>query len=392
MKRLLWSLMVFAAACSSPAAPPSPTLPAATLPDLSRTEQSVQEQIAASYAALQSKPNDADAYGDVGNLLLAAEYADAAEPFYLHAQALAPADARWPYYLGHVYRHRSEPEKAIASFERALQLRPGDIPTLVWLGDVLLDQGQPDRAELLFDQAIAAQPMLVAALFGGGRAALAKRDYARAVDRFERALAVDPRATIVHYPLALAYRGLGDTTRAEAHLRQRGDVEVAPPDPLMVALRDVLRSSRAEEERGERALNGHDYAGAVRHFKSALESAPDNASIRLKLATAMSLVGDASGAITQLEEAVRRDPRFAQAHYSLGVLLAQQGRVGDATGHFAAAVSADPAFPAARYAYGLALAQTKRYEEARKQLAEGAARFPDHKEFADALAKFGNTR
>jgi tetratricopeptide (TPR) repeat protein len=380
-------LMVCAVACSSRPATTSAPLPSAALPDLSRTEKSVQEQIAASYAALQSKTNDAGAYGEVGNLLLAAEYFDAAEPFYLHAQALAPDDARWSYYLGHVYRNRSAPEKAIASFERALQLRPGDLPTLVWLGNVYLDQGQADRAEPFFEQAIAAQPALVAALFGAGRAALAKRDYSRAVDRFERALAADPRATIVHYPLALAYRGLGDTANAEAHLRQRGDVEVAPPDPLMVALRDVLRSSRAEEERGERALNNRDIDGAVLHFKTALAAAPDSASIRQKLATALALRGDADGAIAELLEAVRRDPRSAQAQYSLGVLLAQRGRVGDAAGHFASAVSADLGFPAARYAYALALAQTKRYEEARRQLTEGAARFPDHKEFAEALAK-----
>ena len=390
MTRVLCALMVLATACSSRPAAPTVALPTAALPDLARTEKSVQDQIAAGYAALQSKTNDADAYGEVGNLLLAAEYSDAAEPFYLHAQALAPDDARWPYYLGHVYMNRSAPEKAIASFERALQLRPGDIPTLVWLGNVRLDQGQPDLAEPLFDRAIAAQPALVAALFGAGRAALAKRDYSRAVDRFERALSADPRATIVHYPLALAYRGLGDTASAETHLSQRGDVEVAPPDPLMVALRDVLRSSRAEEERGERALNNRDFDGAVLHFKASLASAPDNASVRQKLATALSLRGDANGAIAELEEAIRRAPRLAPAQYSLGVLLAQQGRLGDATGHFEAAVAADPAFPAARYAYALALAQTKRYEEARRQLAEGASRFPDRKEFGDALARLSN--
>jgi tetratricopeptide (TPR) repeat protein len=385
--RWLCALLVVAAACSSQPAAPAADLPAATLPDLSHTEKPVQEQIAARYAALQSKPNDADAYGEVGNLLLAAEYYDAAEPFYLHAEAVAPQDARWPYYLGHVYMNRSVPDKAIASFERALQLRPGDIPTLVWLGNLRLDQGQPDRAEPLFEQALAGQPALVAALFGAGRAALAKRDYSRAVDRFERALAADPRATIVHYPLALAYRGLGDTNRAEAQLRQRGDADVAPPDPLMVALRDVLRSSRAEEERGDRALNNQDFDAAVTHFTAALASTPDNASIRQKLATALSLRGDPRGAIEQLQETIRRSPDFAPARYSLGILLAQNGQLPEATEQFGAAVHADPAFPAARYAYALALAQTKRYEEARKQLVEGAARFPDHKEFSDALAK-----
>ena len=119
--------------------------------------------------------------------------------------------------------------------------------TLVWLGGVHLDLGEPERAEPLFVQALSLQPRLVAAQFGLGRAALAKRDYRGAIDRFEQALAADPRATIIHYPLALAYRGLGDTARAEEHLGHRGGVEVGPPDPLMVQLRGLLHSAVAEE-------------------------------------------------------------------------------------------------------------------------------------------------
>jgi len=164
-------------------------------------------------------------------------------------------------------------------------------------------------------------------------------------------------------------------------------VEVAPPDPLMVALRDLLASRAAEEERGERALNNRDFDGAIAHFQKALESAPGNPAVRHKLATALSLRGDTRGALEQLQETVQRSPNFAPARYSLGVLLAQNGRLPDATEQFAAAVHADPAFPAARYAYALALLQTKRYEDARTQLKEGAARFPDHKEFAEMLAR-----
>src|SRR6266850_1952665 len=93
-------LFVLLAACSSQQAPPSAALPPVALPDLSRVEKSVQEQIGAAYQALTSKSSDAEAYGALGNLLLAAEYFDAAEPCYLHAQSIAPADPRWPYYLG----------------------------------------------------------------------------------------------------------------------------------------------------------------------------------------------------------------------------------------------------------------------------------------------------
>ena len=210
----------------------SVTLPPAELPELSRMEPTVQQQMRERSQALASKIEKAgtppvelaDSYGDVGNLLLASEYTEAAEAYYLHAQALAPNDMRWPYYLGHVYRLRGDLVKSAASFERVLQLQPNDVAALVWLGGVRLDQGQLDAAEPLFAKALSLQPRLVAALFGAGRVALARRDYRRAVDQLEQALAVDPRASMIHYPLGLAYRGLGDTAKADSHFRQRGSV------------------------------------------------------------------------------------------------------------------------------------------------------------------------
>jgi tetratricopeptide (TPR) repeat protein len=380
---------------STPVEADHDALPQAALPDLSRMELSVQQQMRDRSAALQAKTEKpgtpssdlAESYGELGSLLLAAEYREAAEAYYLDAQALAPNDMRWPYYLGHSYRLRGELAKSEASFARALRLSPNDVATLVWLGDVRLDLGKPEAAEPLFAQALSQQPRLVAALFGAGRAALVRRDFARAVDLLEQALAADPRATMVHYSLGLAYRGLGDTAKAEGHLRQRGAVEVSPPDPLMVALRGLLHGSVNEEDQGIRALGSGDYASAVAHFRKGVELAPDNPSLRHKLGTALQLSGDTRGAFEQFAETIRRSPGFSQSHYSLGVLLAQSGRLQEAVDELSTAVRLDPEFPQARYGYALALAQTKRYEEARKELAEGAARFPDHREFADALAR-----
>ncbi len=382
-------------ACSSESkVTPEPLTPVA-LPDLSRMDAPVQQQLRERSQTLASKVEKpdtpplelAESYGEVGNLLLAAEYTEAAEAYYLHAQALAPSDMRWPYYLGHVYRLRGDLATSAASFERVLRLRPNDLAALVWLGDVNVDQGKPEAAEPLFARALSLQPRLVAALFGAGRAALARRDYAHAVDQLEQALAADPRATMIHYSLGLAYRGLGDTAKADEHLRQRGGVEVGPPDPLMIALRGLLHGAVNEEEQGVRALSSRDFASAVVHFRRAVELAPDNPALRHKLGTALSLSGDTRAAFEEFEETVRRSPRFSQGHYSLGVLLAQEGRLPEAVDRFGAAVRLDPEFPQARYGYALALAQMKRYEEARKQLAEGAARFPDHQEFAEALTR-----
>jgi len=400
--------------------PSSEALPPAVLPDLSQMDKAVQQQINDSYRAVSSS-DDARAYGDTGKLLMAAEYFEAAEPFYLRAQALEPGEMRWPYYLGHVYLAKADPAKAVTSFERALSIKPDDVATLVWLGGVHLDQGQPELAEPFYARALMIQPKTVSALFGLGQAALAKREYARAVDQFEQALAADPRESIAHYPLALAYRGLGNTAQAEVHLRQQGRIEVGPPDPLMTELRGLLQGPVAEENRGIRAMDGGDFKTAAEHFRRGLESAPDNPSLRHKLGTALSLAGDTAGAFEQFQETVKRTPDFAQAYYSLGVLLAISGRPQEAVERFSTAVryqpdyvearlrlaellrqtgrpdaalsqyervmALDPRAAEAQFGYAMALVQLKRYDEARRRLSEGATQHPERKQFTEALAR-----
>jgi tetratricopeptide (TPR) repeat protein len=316
---------VLSAGCTSEPTAPQATLPlpAVFLPDLSRMEKGVQQQLSDQYRSLKSKTDDrntpasdlAEAYGQMGNLLLATDSFEAAQACYLHAQSLAPGDVRWPYYLGHVDMARADLVDAATSFERALALRPDDVAALVWLGGVRLDLGQPELAEPLFAKALSLQPATVAAMFGLGRTALAKRDFRAAVDRFEQALSADPRATIVHYPLALAYRGLGDTARAEEHLRQRGSLEVGPPDPLMVQLRGLIQSGVSEENEGIRALDAGDFGKAAEHFRRGIELAPASPSLHHKLGTALSLSGDRRGAAAQFEEAipVSRSPTTASA-------------------------------------------------------------------------------
>src|SRR5437763_15632877 len=84
-------LVVIAACSSKPAAPakasPTYTLRKVTLPDLSHAAPSVQQQLRDGYARLEAKINGAatpteelgGAYGQMGMLLMAAEYRGEAE-------------------------------------------------------------------------------------------------------------------------------------------------------------------------------------------------------------------------------------------------------------------------------------------------------------------------
>ena len=413
---------------SAPLAPDGQVLRPTPLPDLSEMTAAVRDQIRERYSSLTAAIEHpgatselSEAYGEMGNVLMAARYGDAPEPFYLNAQALAPSDRRWPYYLGHLYTTRGAFAQAAASFEQALALRADDVPTLISLGEVHLAQGRPQAAEPLFTQALSLQPGSVWARIGLGRAASTRQDYVRAVEHLEEALAVDPQAANIHYPLAMAYRGLGELEKAEAHLQQRDSGTIRQPDPLMQAMRDSLQSPSAYEREGIQALGSGDWEAAAAAFRRGIELAPANPSLRHRLGTTLFMLGNEREGQAQFEEALRVSPEYAQAHYSLGLLMEGSGRFEEALHRFSTAVRHEPSYVEARlrlarllrrtgrpnealseyaqvivseprsteapFGYAMALVDLGRYREARDRLEAGTTLYPDQPIFVKALAR-----
>jgi tetratricopeptide (TPR) repeat protein len=433
------AIVACAFVCACARSPARPALAPVALPDLSRADESVQAQVRELHASLTRELGNrdtpavdlADAYGKLGMVLQAAEYYDAAEPCYLDARALAPAEIRWPYYLGHLYTDRGETENAERSFEHVLELQPNDVATLVWLGRLYLDEGRPRDAQPLFAKALTLSPRLVAALAGLGRAALAEQDYATAARTLEEALAVDPEADSLHSPLVTAYRGLGQPEKAAPHLRQWQNREIFVPDPLRQDLDLILQSGLSYELRGVRALESRDWAAAADFFRKGIAltkpSSPLLRSLHHKLGTALYLSGDVEGARQQFEQVARLGPAdgldeaTAKAHYSLGVLASSAGHADEAIDHFSAAVKYQPDYveahialadldqrtgrvgqslphydaalrinpraTEARWGDAIALTTLGRYAAARDALVEATKVQPEHPEFALALAR-----
>jgi tetratricopeptide (TPR) repeat protein len=429
-------LILIAAGCSSSARRNARPV---TLPDLSRVDAGVQAQVKERYDTLRKAMNGsstdaelATAYGQYGMVLQAAEFFDAAEPCYLNAQALAPEEMRWPYYLADLHKSRGETDAAETAFKRVLQLKPDDLATLIWLGRLHLDQGRPEEAEPLFTKALNLAPRDVSVLAGLGRVAVARRDYKRAVNYLEEALAIDPEAESLHAPLAAAYRGLGQLDKAQPHLRQWRNRDLPVPDPLQQEMDLLLESGLSYELRGIREFEVRDWKAAAEHFRKGLAltqtNSPLRRSLQHKLGTALYLGGDVAGAQTQFEAVVQAGPAggideaTAKAHYSLGVLLASQGQPSaKVLPHFEAAVKYQPNYVeahlafadylrrnghpdsalkeyretleinprqfVARLGYAMCLVHLRRDRDARDWLDEATRLFPDHPEFKIALAR-----
>jgi len=427
----------------------SQTTPTATstvpivLPDLSRMHEAVQTQLRDAYGMLEraesgaaddgasQDPTDSErgrvqAYGELGKLFLAGDYLDVAEQCFQNAQRLAPEEFPWPYYLGHLVMRQGDLNRAVAYFEQALRLKPADFATLVWLAHVYVELDRPDAAEPILARAQSLYPNAPAVLYQSGRAALASQDPARAVQMLEAALELNPGATVIHYPLAMAYRTLGDMAQARNHLDRSGSragpgevtgAAVTLPDPLMAEVYAALRSPQSSRDLGLQAVEQGNWSEAVRHFRQAVELAPDNSVLRLNLGAVLNLAGNGRAAQRELEEAVRLDPGLATAHYVLGTILERSGRDDEAIERFTAATTQDPNLAVAhlrladalrrsgrlersmaayspvfdreeaRFGTAMALVKLARYQEATEQLVEAMTRYPEQPAFAVALAR-----
>ena len=429
------AVAVFALACaaacrsSSPTgAPPTATIRPVALPDLATAAAPLQQLVRERHAAAERAgtspapdPARARAYGELGTVLMAAEYFNEAETALQDAETLGPRELRWPYYLGHLYRRTGEAAKATAAFERAVKTDETYVPALVWLGNAYLEEGRPDAADPLYEKALARDPRMVTALLGRGRVALGRNDYATAIAQLERALAIDPDATPIHVTLAMAYRGAGETDKAKRHLQARSATPLRPPDPIYDEVDLLLETPVAFELRGAKAMGEGRYPEAIAAFEKGVALAPNEPALRHKLATALALNGDLSGALTTMRETVRRSPGFAKGHYSLGLLYLQAGDARRAAGsfqdalrveetyveprlqlahllrrtsqsaaalpHYQKLIELDPRVVEARFGYAMALVDVGRFTEARDQLAQGTQLFPDRSGFTLALAR-----
>jgi tetratricopeptide (TPR) repeat protein len=265
----------------------------------------------------------AEALGLLGKVYHAYGLLEAARAAYLNAAALAPDTYAWAFYLGYLAESEGRFGEAEHHYRRALSLYPDSLATLVHLSDVVRQLQRPDEAKTLLQRALDGAPELAAAKARLGEIALAQGEHERAVELLEEALAAVPDANRLHYPLALAYRGLGDLERAKAHLDQRGAVGARPPEPLIDELESLKQGELVHVMRARMAYRFGRFQEAAALFAKALEANPSSVSAELGLGVALAQIGDRAGAIAHLRRALELEPDNPTARFNLASLLVE---------------------------------------------------------------------
>lgn len=254
-------------------------------PNLAGLEPAVRQALQRASTTLATGTSDGEAHGELGRLFHAHGFSAAAETCYDNAGRLAREDFRWPHLRGLVLLDEQRSEAAAAAFAEAFARRPY-YPALLRQARVEQELGHLEAAQVLLAVATAHSPndpALLAVL--GDQAGLTGRN-AEAIELLERALQAAPGATRLHYPLALAYRAVGNGAAADAHLALAGRVGIVPLDPLENEVRSRRVGATVWDLEGQRALQAGDAPAAVKAFRKALEARPGDPELRARLSAA----------------------------------------------------------------------------------------------------------
>lgn len=372
------------------AAPPAPI----PNPSLAGMEAEIAEQLAEGRSQLESTlakraPAEqlAGAYGELGMLYHAYALVDASAACYGNAERLAPEDARWPYLSGVLLHEHHRLDEAAQAYGRALAIAPGLFPALVHLAEIHLHRNEPATAEALLGRALAIAPDSPAARALAGQIALSRRDWKKAVELLAGVLATVPEANLLHHPLGLAYRGLGDLEAAKRHLALAGRVGVRPNDPLRDAVEAIKKGERLHMRKGHTAFNLGRYADAANEFRLALAARPDSVTARINLGAALARQGDREGAVAELTRAAELAPANVTARFNLALLLVEDGKPKEALPHLTAAVHSDPRDEAVRMEEVRLAVVLQQFRHARESLEQGLTALPGSRRLAHSLAR-----
>ena len=317
--------------------PPVIDLGTAGDPRLAQVVEAARQQVV-------QHPRSAAAWGHLGQLLLAHAYVVEAKPCLAQAEALDPADPRWPYLQGwgDLLNH---PEDAAPEFERAVARAGGDAlqeeTARLRLAQTLLDRGESQAADAQFRALLGSQHADAPAHLGLGSVALDTGDLDAAVLHLESATSSPLCRKRACAQLAAAYRRRGNPALADEWDRRahqlRKDAEW--PDPFLREGEQLIVGKQMRMLRAENLMRDGQLDDAAGQFRKLIADYPDDTRARVKLAMVLNDGGKLQDAEQVLRELLRIDPDKVQGHFLLSAVQFQQAEKSQAKEQFRAAAA-----------------------------------------------------
>ena len=299
----------------------------------------------------------------------------------MQAPDAPPDDAVVHYKCGNVHKDAGEPQAALESYNRAIELNPAYAYALCNRGVVLASLRQLDEALASYDAALALDPQDSITHFNRGVLLQEQRHWKGALQSYALAIQYDPGRFHSHFNRGVVLKEMQqwdaalasfdqaiviDFKVAAAHfnrgvlLQQRGQLDAALQsynkaielDPGLYLAYFKCGGIYQEQKTPDKAVASYDRAIAIRK---------DYAEAWLNRGTVHYELNRLDEALASFDEAIRIRGDYAEAWYSRGSTLMKTHQVDAALKSYDRAIVLKPDFAEAQYNRSLALLQAGDY-------------------------------
>jgi tetratricopeptide (TPR) repeat protein len=241
--------------------------------DVTNVNPPARDRVVQLQTDVMQQPQNAEAWGNLGQALHALEFNDKAAVCYNEAARLDPQSGRWPYFLGQI-QLLNDPNTALTNLARAVSLLPptNDAPRLT-LAKALAERGRDQDAARELETILASNPNHPAARVELARLKLAANNPQAAADLLQPCLTNQYTARSAHLLLGQARLKLGDP-RAAAQLAQRATAIPEGfdwPDPNLREMKNSLPLQENLLDQANRFLSTGRAADAEKLLNSVLQ-------------------------------------------------------------------------------------------------------------------------
>lgn len=374
----------------------------------------LDEALQACRTAVELRPDFADAHHEIGKIAHQKGQLEDAVKAYQQAIELKPKTAVFHYDLGTVYHTLGHLSEAEAEYQRALRLNSELAAVHQNLGALYQKQGKVNAAIDAYQQALKHEPDRL-----DTRKHLKEVEEERtqlfhqAILKAQTAIAMQPDSAENYRRLGLAYyhSGRADTAievlKIALHLEPKSERRRADLDKVTTQKAEYVRKgiefyNRQSAEIRDNSALGVLYAMdgqlemAVKHFRLALKSAPDDVFSRLNLGETLYEQDKLKQAYETFQHALQLQPELAKAHQKSGIIAVQQGKFAKAVRHLQHTNSINPTDATTHYYLGQAYQKQDKHANATMAYQTAVRLKPDfalaYLHLADVYVQYGKLR
>ena len=225
-------------------------------------------------------------------------------------------------------------ERAVAEFDRAIELESGNATAYIWLGKAYEDNGEIDQALIAFQKAVEVEPTYYRTHQNLGAFYVDRSNYQEAIKHFRKAVQLAPNEANAHHALGGAYENSGRFAEAEEQFRTAIRLQESPASLVALGVTLMHRDQNRE---------------AISYIERAL-SLDSRVSLRwMDLGTAYrraNLMSESERAYRRglelAEDEIRKNPRSGYVKSHLAFLCARLGDKQRADSEIAQALQLSP--------------------------------------------------